>query len=103
MEKKSKFEPEAIEDLGQSYEYYESRKEGLGEEFLNEVKAKIAKIVNKPESYSLFYKQTRKASLKKFPFNLLYIIREKYISVIAIWHKSRDPKKMQERSDKWDE
>ncbi len=102
MEKKLKLEPEAIEDLAQSYEYYESRKEGLGEEFVREVKAKIIKIVNKPDSYSLFYKQTRKASLKKFPFNLLYIIKEKFISVIGIWHKSRNPKKMQERSDKWD-
>lgn len=103
MEKKLRLEPEAIEDLARSYEYYESQKEGLGEEFANEVKNKIIQIVNKPDSYSMFYKETRKAPIKRFPFNLLYIIREKFISVIGIWHKSRAPKKLQERSDKWNE
>lgn len=103
LERKLKLESEAVEDLAQSYEYYENQKEGLGEEFAKEVKNKITKIVRKPDSYSAFYKETRKAPIKKFPFNLLYIIGGTNISIIGIWHKSRDPKKMQGRIDKWTE
>ena len=66
MERKLKLESEAVEDLAQSYKYYENQKEGLGEEFAREVKNKITKIIRKPDSYSTFYKETRKAHIKNF-------------------------------------
>jgi len=46
LEKKLRLESEAVEDLAQNYEYYESRKEGLGEEFLNDDRQKINQVVN---------------------------------------------------------
>lgn len=99
MERKLRLESEAIDDLAESYQYYESQKEGLGEEFAVEVKDKIDQIVKKPFAYSIFYKDTRKTSLKRFPFNILYIVGDLVISVIGIWHKSRDPKNIKTRSD----
>lgn len=101
MEKKLRLESEAIEDLAESYQYYESQKEGLGEEFAIEVKEKLNQFAGKPFAYAAFYKDTRKTSLKRFPFNILYIVGDFIISVIGIWHKSRDPKNLKTRSDKW--
>ncbi|MCB1176035.1 MAG: type II toxin-antitoxin system RelE/ParE family toxin [Leptospiraceae bacterium] len=100
MEEKYKLEPSAKEDIKESYQYYEEQKEGLGAEFLDEVNEKIQEIVEKPEKYSKYYKNVRKTSLKRFPFNILYTIKEKLVAIIGVWHKRREPGKLEKRIDK---
>jgi hypothetical protein len=38
--------------LEESFEYYENRKEGLGEEFLGEVKTTLNRITENPNQFS---------------------------------------------------
>ena len=99
MEEKYKLEPSAKKDIKESVKYYEERKEGLGGEFIDEVNLKIQEIVEKPEKYAIYYKEVRKASLKRFPFNIIYAIKDAFISIIGVWHKSRDPNQLEKRID----
>ncbi|HMV42099.1 MAG TPA: type II toxin-antitoxin system RelE/ParE family toxin, partial [Leptospiraceae bacterium] len=97
---KYKLKPEAKKDLVQAVEWYEKNQEGVGLRLYEEVYDKIEALSKKPNSHSTFYREFRKASLKVFPFLIIYIIKEPIILIFAIWHKSRDSKKLLERVDR---
>lgn len=99
MAEKYRLEQSAKNDIKESARFYEEHKEGLGGEFIDEVNLKILELSEKPDKYSLYYKNVRKAPLKKFPFNIIYIIGEALISVIGVWHRKRNPDFLKNRID----
>ncbi|MBK8394128.1 MAG: type II toxin-antitoxin system RelE/ParE family toxin [Leptospiraceae bacterium] len=100
MAEKYKLKPEAKNDLVEAVEWYERNQKGVGFRLYDEVYDKIEVLSKKPNSHSTFYKEFRKASLKVFPFVIIYIIKTPFILIFAIWHKSRDSKKLLERIEK---
>ena len=78
-------------ELDQSFEYYESQKPKLGESFLQEVRQGVNRIKNHPTAWTRISKRTRRCLLNKFPFGIIYQIREDEILVIAIAHLHRKP------------
>lgn len=100
LAEKYRLEPLAKKDIKESAKFYEERKVGLGGEFLDEVNLKIQKIVEKPEKYPIYYKEARKSPIQRFPFNIVYIIKKALVSIIGVWHNSREPNKLENRIDK---
>ena len=88
------------EYLDANYTRNERNQKGVGFRLYDEVYDKIEVLSKKPNSHSTFYKEFRKASLKVFPFVIIYIIKTPFILIFAIWHKSRDSKKLLERIEK---
>lgn len=89
MEEKYKLNPEAITDILESAKYYEEISPKIADEFINDVFSKMDQLSKRPNSHSIYFEQTRKASLTKFPFNIIYTISRPIIIVLAIWHKKR--------------
>ena len=85
----------AKEQLDESMDYYNQKKEGLGYEFWKEIIAKADKIEQNPYQFPKSDFGTRKATLKRFPFRIFYRIKEIYIEVIAVLHHSRDTKELE--------
>ncbi len=83
-------EPASLE-LDDAIEYYNLQSPGLGEKFLDEVLETIEIISSFPELWSQNTKNTRKAVLRKFPFNLIYAKLEDEIYIIAVAHQNREP------------
>lgn len=83
-------EPAAIE-LEDAFEYYETQIHGLGEKFFNEILETIELISQFPQLWSLNSEHTRKAILRKFPYNLIYTILNNKIYIIAVAHQNRAP------------
>lgn len=90
MEEKYRLNPEAISDILESVKHYEESNQKVAEEFLNEVFSKIEQIAKKPKSHSIYFNKSRKASLNKFPFNIIYFIESRIIVILAVWHKKRE-------------
>ncbi len=88
---------EAEQDLEEAYTWYEARSTGLGFEFLQCIDACIKSIECHPEMYPVVYKQLRRGVVRRFPFVVLYVTRQDSISIMAIFHAARDPKKWKER------
>ncbi|MCB1158837.1 MAG: type II toxin-antitoxin system RelE/ParE family toxin [Leptospiraceae bacterium] len=90
-----RFEPEAKNDLEDSFLWYEKQKEGLGRDFAIEVfdKAREISKVSRDKKDS----SVQKAYLKRFPFSLYYVFKEKWISIIAVWHNKRNPETLKKR------
>ena len=94
-----KFEPEAEEDLNEAFDYYESKDPGigLGDRFLKNIFDKADEVALKPDKYPEDSLGVRKAKVPIFPFYIFYIIKETFISIIAIWHNNRSSKGWQKR------
>lgn len=83
-------EPASIE-LDDAIEYYNLQSPGLGKIFFNEVLETIELIALFPQLWSQNTENTRKAVLRKFPFNLIYTIIEDKVFIIAVAHQHREP------------
>ena len=83
-------EPVSIE-LDDAIEFYELQLSGLGKKFFNEVLETIELISQFPQGWSRNSENTRKAVLRKFPYNLIYSILNNKIYIIAVAHQNRIP------------
>jgi hypothetical protein len=86
-----RFHPEAESEFNDSVAYYDSQKEGLGMEFVGEVFAAIQRILQFPLSWPKITKECRKCITKRFPFGLIYSIKEDCIFIVAVMPLSRKP------------
>jgi len=77
-----------------SAKWYEEQQEGLGDKFISEVREYLLSIARDPEIYPKRIGLKQEATLKIFPFIILFrvIKRKDIVFILAIFHTSRDPK-----------
>ena len=77
--------------------YYNIQSEGLGFEFAAEVKKTIERIIQHPEAWTKLSKRTRRCRTNRFPYGVIYQIKEETILIVAVMHLSRDPQTWEAR------
>lgn len=89
------FREEASKDFTEAFVWYEQQQNELGQSFQRKVYSKLEKICNNPFHYKRSYKHFHEAAVDKFPFVIVYLVDEKLklITVFAIFHTSRNPKR----------
>jgi plasmid stabilization system protein ParE len=85
--------PEAELDIAEAYAWHESRRIGLGEEFLSSLDASFEGIRRQPEMHPLIHQNYRRCLIRRFPYAVFYEHTESAITVYSVFHTSRDPKK----------
>ncbi len=85
------FHPDVITEIKASYVWYQDQADGLGDDFLHELEAAYETIVSLPETWPKFQKNFRRFLLSKFPFSVIYRIKNQSIFVVAVMHNSRKP------------
>lgn len=85
------FHESAENELNEAAEYYESQVKGLGNVFLNDVQSTIDFIQANPESSPRILKVVRKCLLRRFPYSILYSVKDTVIYILAIAHQKRRP------------
>jgi plasmid stabilization system protein ParE len=85
--------PEAEAELADAYTWYDQRVQGLGNQFLLSVDAVLQAIVRNPHQYPQVYKALRRALLHRFPYAILFIVDGARITILAIFHAKRNPKR----------
>ncbi len=83
--------PEAELDALEAASWYDGEREGLGTEFLGELRATFARIEDGPERFPLVFLECRRAILHRFPFGVFFIVEGQMATVLAITHLHRDP------------
>jgi plasmid stabilization system protein ParE len=91
------FRLEAEHELEQAYLWYESRRVGLGADFLLCIEAALASISRSPEMYPVVHRSVRRALIRRFPFGVFYIAEQERVVVLAIFHAFRDPDQLRSR------
>jgi toxin ParE1/3/4 len=91
--------PEAENDLKEIFSWYEDNRIGLGYDFLLQVDAGINFVKRNPEIYPIEYKGTRKHLIKRFPYKIIYLVKEEEIIVLAVLHGKRSIELLKSRVD----
>jgi len=76
----------------EAVDHYNMQNEGLGFEFAAEVKRAIERIIQYPEAWAKLSKRTCRCRTNRFPYGIIYQIRERTIFVVGVMHLSREPK-----------
>ena len=81
----------AREEFQEAVVFYDNRKAGLGSEFAEEVRKAIARIIQYPEAWSPISRRTRRCRVNRFPFGVIYQVREGTLLIVAVMHLHREP------------
>jgi hypothetical protein len=84
---------EANNEIIESYSYYESKSEGLGDKFETQLGIYLDRISNYPFHYQIKRNPYREAFIKKFPFIIIYEIIENEVVVYSVFNTKRSPNK----------
>ena len=90
--------PEAEAELGEAFEWYESRVQGLGADFLLAIDATLANILRNPLQHPLVHKTARRALLRRFPYEIFFVLGDHHIVILAVFHAKRNPKQWTDRT-----
>lgn len=78
--------------------FYESRLPGLGADYLAEFESLMVRVCQNPDTFPLIeHTQVRKANLRRFPFQVIYMVHDAQVYVLAIAHQRRRPSYWVER------
>lgn len=81
----------ARRELIEAAQFYDSESPGLGSAFLDEVERCTQAIVDYPEAGQLVIGATRRRLVLRFPYALLYSIKQDRLRVLAVMNLKRRP------------
>jgi toxin ParE1/3/4 len=83
--------PAALEELKEAKSFYNLKMVNLGDLFLVEITKGINTIKHSPKTWKKYDKYCRRFLLKKFPYAIIYRIKNNTIQIIAFMHFHRKP------------
>lgn len=90
--------PEAQRDLVEGGLYYRREANAeLGRAFVSEFERSAALLVAQPELGAPWRKEVRRFPLRRFPYSIIYYLRDDNIRILAVAHQSRKPGFWQDR------
>jgi toxin ParE2 len=83
------------EEIQSAVRWYEDRREGLGEALVVAIKAAMKLTMEAPESHSPLggsgSLRFRQATVRRFPYRVVFLETESEILVVAVAHEHRRP------------
>ena len=96
---KFNFHPLAVKELADSINYYENINPSLGLEFSEEVYSTIQRILQFPKAWTKISKNCRRCITQRFPYGIIYQIKNDEILIISVMQLNQIPKKWDERTE----
>ncbi len=84
-------------EFAEAIVYYNSQSEGLGFKFAAEVKRVIGRIMEYPKAWAPLSKRTRRCRTNRFPYGIIYQIRDDTILVVSVMHLHKHPESWKSR------
>ncbi len=87
----------AEDEFSEAIAYYNAQSEGLGFEFAIELKNGLSRIVQYPDAWAPISERTRRHRIKRFPYGILYQVRDASILVVAVQNLHKHPESWKAR------
>ena len=97
MSRRFVVQPLARLELAEATDWYDAANPDLGSEFLRAFQATAAAILRNPHQYQAAHGEMRRAPLRKFPYNLYYVVSDDEIAIVSCFHWSRDPRRWEDQ------
>ena len=78
-------------DFRGAYDWYFERNPEAAASFTQEVEASLATIAENPSMWPSYIEGTRRRVLRRFPFSIVYRVKESNILIVAFAHGRRRP------------
>jgi hypothetical protein len=85
------FHPEASDELTAAALYYESKQDGLGHRFQEEVRLAASTIPHNVQLFRVVEQDIRKCRVRRFPYGILFRSKVDRIEIIAVMSFHRKP------------
>ena len=82
----------ASEEFIEGYLWYENQRDGLGEEFHDEVQEHFAFLRERPEGFAKWRGTYKKINLSRFPYIIVFRVVKNTVIIFSVFHNKRDPK-----------
>jgi plasmid stabilization system protein ParE len=82
----------ATAELERAIVYYNAQSEGLGYEFAAEVRKTLERIIEHPLAWNPLSSRTRRCRTNRFPYGIVYQVREDAILIVAVMHLQQRPR-----------
>ncbi len=82
---------EAESEILHAQDWYELKRAGLGFDFELCLEAAFQNILTFPEASPVWYRNTRRILLARFPYGVFNTIKDSTIFVVALFHLKRRP------------
>lgn len=89
---------EARAEFDEAFDWYEQQRGGLGEAFAASAQEAFDYIAEGPERCEQVFQDGRRATLRRFPYSVLYRVEAEQILVLAVFHGKREPFNWQSRA-----
>ena len=90
--------PEAETDMVEAKAWYDGHRPGMGDDFLLCVEEIFESICRTPGLHAEVFQGLRLALVRRFPYGVVYRLDEDRITVVAVYHTRRDPRRWQYRT-----
>ena len=94
------FHPDAEKELLDAVNYYNECQDNLGTEFAREVYTSIQMILQYPKAWPKLSPRTRRCLVNRFPYGIIYQIKDDEIYIISVMQLNRKPKYREDRTKK---
>ena len=100
MQYKIIIDKDALNDIQEVTDWYNTRLNGLGKKFQLQVKSQINKLKQNPNIYTIRYSEVRCLVVKKYPYMVHFKVdnENSIVKVFAVIHTSRNPKIWSEKN-----
>lgn len=93
----SRFVSAAEEEFANAGAFYEARRDGLGDEFFESIRAAVILLEEIPEIGTPIDSRYRSLLVHRFPFRIIYRVTPGEIVIVAVAHQSRRPEYWRDR------
>lgn len=90
--------PLAEADIDEAHAWYAARSPQAAARFLDTIAMVLAEIEARPESFPQVHRSVRRALLPRHPFGMYFTLDPDRITVLAVVHSRRHPRRWQRRA-----
>jgi len=83
---------DAEADIAEGCDWYELKRSGLGNKFIEEVSATIDAVHAEPLRFPVIHRQLRRAIVHRFPYGVFFLRRSDAVIVVAVIYLGRNPR-----------
>ena len=81
----------AVREIKDAYDWYEAQRADLGETFLGELERVLDVLAQHPLRFPVLHATVRRALTRRFPYAILFRVRDEQVVVLSVLHHARDP------------
>ncbi len=89
--------PAAERDIAHAMAWYDERRPGLGDGFLESINVLFGRIQERPSGFPTTHNAFKRAILGRFPYTIYFREEGEAVVVFAVYHQRRDPLVLQQR------